>query len=111
MQGTTTVHTALCAHCHEKLELLYALHDVPQEFARDRRGKCALCDFRGALTECRYDPAADKRTAEERAAITAQRRAAAPEFRRTEEEREREKRDWMQANVEKLMRAAASGEI
>ena len=63
MKRGKIVYANLCAECHRKMELLYVLHDVPEEYARAGTGKCALCDFRGALTACRYDPAADKRTA------------------------------------------------
>lgn len=113
MKQKRFVHANLCAECHRKMDLLYALHDVPAEYARAGTGKCALCDFRGALTACRYDPAADKRTPEETAAIKARRAAAeAPKFRRTEAEREEEKSGaWMRETFERLERISASGRI
>lgn len=113
MKQKRFVHANLCAECHGKMELLYVLHDVPAEYARAGTGKCALCDFRGALTACRYDPAADKRTPEETAAIKARRAAAeAPKFRRTEAEREEEKSSaWMRETFERLERISASGRI
>lgn len=113
MKQKRFVYANLCAECHRKMDLLYALHDVPAEYARAGTGKCALCDFRGALTACSYDPAADKRTPEERAAIKAQLAAnAAPKFRRTEAERKEEKSGaWMRENLERLERISASGRI
>ena len=113
MKRGKIVYANLCAECHRKMDLLYVLHDVPAEYAREGTGKCALCDFRGALTACRYDPAADKRTPEELAAIKARRAAAeAPKFRRTEAEREEEKSGaWMRETFERLERISASGRI
>ena len=113
MKRGKIVYANLCAECHRKMDLLYVLHDVPAEYARTGTGKCALCDFRGALTACRYDPAADKRTPEELAAIKARRAAAeAPKFRRTEAEREEEKSNaWMREMFERLERISASGRI
>lgn len=113
MKRGKIVYANLCAECHRKMDLLYVLHDVPAEYARAGTGKCALCDFRGALTACRYDPAADKRTPEETAAIKARRAAAeAPKFRRTEAEREKEKSGaWMRETFERLERISASGRI
>ncbi len=112
MKREKNVYANLCATCHRKMDLLYVLHDVPAEYARAGTGKCALCDFRGALTACRYDPAADKRTPEELAAIKARRAAEAPKFRRTEAEREEEKSSaWMRETFERLERISASGRI
>lgn len=113
MKRGKIVYANLCAECHRKMDLLYVLHDVPEEYTRAGTGKCALCDFRGALTACRYDPAADKRTPEELAAIKTRRAAAeAPKFRRTEAEREEEKSGaWMRETFERLERISASGRI
>lgn len=84
----TRVRTSLCAACAEIMSTrMYRLHEVPAEYARAGCGKCALCDFRGALTEYTYDTERDrltsaeceraKREAEE-TRRRAQRRPAAP---------------------------------
>ncbi len=111
MKQKNLVYDSLCAECHEKMSLLYVLHDVPAEYSRAGAGKCSLCDFRGALTECSYDPVRDKRTPEERARIKAERAAAiAPKFYRTEAEREDAKDyGWTQETFAGLDRMPLDG--
>ncbi len=61
MSKTKSVHDYLCTDCYERLNKLYILHDVPAEYSRSGRGRCALCGFRGELTEIFYHPERDQR--------------------------------------------------
>lgn len=111
MKRKSLVYDKLCAECHRKMNLLYRLQEVPAEYSHAGIGKCGLCDFAGALTEYCYDPVRDKRTPEERTAITQRAANAAPKFRRTEAEREDAKDyGWTQETFDSLDRMVGADE-